>query len=237
MNRNLRQISRIWHPFYVLLAPIMLLMAIIACAGTPLDGSPIYTCPTAIPATALPTVLPGTATPIPLPTLVPPTPYVIMPPQDFYLGDAVFVGTSNSENSVRFRLQSVSSYPASPDPDGTARRIYTWQLEVKNIGTADYEIFPSIQMFLSEISTASGNLSGTWFATREAAEEANIPFDADVYTLNSGQTRSFRFAAYAPAGQATRFTLQLDPTVTSGSGTINWANQNNPYCSGDISDF
>jgi hypothetical protein len=162
---------------------------------------------------------------------------VIVPPQDFYLGDAVFVGTSSSENGVRFRLQSVSSYPASPDTDGTARRIYTWQLEVKNIGTADYEIFPSVQMFLSEITTASGNLSGTWFATREAAEAANVPFDADVYTLNSGQTRSFRFAAYAPAGQATRFTLQLDPTVTSSSGTINWANQSNPYCSGDISDL
>ena len=237
MNRNLRQTHHVWHPFYVMIAPIMMLMAIIACAGTPLAGSPIYTCPTAIPATALPTVLPGTATPIPLPTLVPPTPYVIMPPQDFYLGDAVFVGTSSSENGVRFRLQSASSYPASPDTDGTAQRIYTWQLEVKNIGTADYEIFPSTQMFLSEISAASGNLSGTWFATREAAEEANVPFDADVYTLNSGQTRSFRFAAYAPAGQAKRFTLQLDPTVTSGSGTINWANQNNPYCSGNISDL
>jgi hypothetical protein len=160
-----------------------------------------------------------------------------LPPADFFLGDAVFIGTSSSENGVRFRLQSVGSYPASPDLDGTARRIYTWQLEVKNIGTADYEIFPGIQMFLSEISTASENLSGTWFATREAAEEANVPFNADIYALNSGQTRSFRFAAYAPAGQAKRFTLQLDPTVTSGSGMINWANQSNPYCSGDISDL
>ena len=233
MNRNLRQTHHFWHPFYVLLAPIMILVAIIACAGTPLAGSPIYTCPTAIPQPTS-TVLAGTPMPTPLPQ---PTPYVILPPADFFLGDAVFVGTSNSENGVRFRLQTVSSYPASPDPDGTARRIYTWQLEVKNIGTADYEIFPSAQMFLSEVSTTSGNLSGTWFATREAAEEVNVLFDADVYTLNSGQTRSFRFAAYAPAGQAKRFTLQLDPTVTSGSGTINWANQSNPYCSGDISDL
>ncbi|MDQ7033414.1 MAG: hypothetical protein Q9P01_00845 [Anaerolineae bacterium] len=216
----------------MLVAPLLLLLAALACAGTPLAGSPIYTCPTPIPEPTS-TVLAGTPMPTPRPQS---TPYVMMPPQDFYAGDAVFVGTSSSENGVRFRLQSVASYPASPDTDGTARRVYIWQLEVKNIGTADYEVFPSAQMFLSEISTASGNLSGTWFATREAAEDIAVPFDADVYTLSSGQTRTFRFAAYAPAGQATRFTLQLDPTVTSGSGTINWTNQSNPYCSGDISD-
>ena len=72
---------------------------------------------------------------------------------------------------------------------------------------------------------------------REAADEANVPFDVDIYTLNSGQTRTFRFAAYAPTGQASRFTFQMDPTVTNGSGTINWTNQSNPYCSGDISDL
>lgn len=232
MNQRLRPI-RYGHFVYMLLAPIMMLLGILACAGTPLAGSPIYTCPTAIPQPTA-TVLAGTPMPTPRPQ---PTPYVILPPTDFYLGDAVFVGSSASENGVRFRLQSVSSSPTSPDTDGTARRIYTWQLEVKNIGTADYDIFPSVQMFLSEISTASGNLSGTWFATREAAEEINVPFDDDVYTLNPGQTRSFRFAVYGRTGQAKRFTLQLDPTVTSGSGTINWTNQSNPYCSGDISDL
>lgn len=234
-NTSLQAAQRkmLLRSIYVLVTPIFMILAILACAGTPLVGTPFYTCPTTIPQPTA-TVLAGTPIPTPLPQ---PTPYVILPPADFFLGDAVFVGTSSSENGVRFRLQSVSSYLASPNTDGTARRIYTWQLEVKNIGTVDYEIFPSAQMFLSEINTTSGNLSGTWFATREATEEINVPFDDDIYTLNPGQTRSFRFATYAPAGQVTRFTLQLDPTVTSGSGAINWANQSNPYCSGDISDL
>lgn len=232
MNRSQCQTSRVWHPFYVLLAPIMMVLAVLAC-GTPLAGSPVYSCPTPIPEPTS-TVLAGTPMPTPRPQ---PTPYIIMPPADFYVGDAVFVGSSTSENGVRFRLQNVTSYPASPDTDGTARRIYTWEIEIKNIGTADYEVFPGTQMFLSEISTASGNLSGTWFATREAADEANVPFDVDIYTLNSGQTRTFSFAAYAPTGQASRFTFQMDPTVTNGSGTINWTNQSNPYCSGNISDL
>lgn len=232
-NPSLKEVQRtmLLHSIYVLVIPIFMIFAILACAGTALMGSPAYTCPTPIPqATA--TVLAGTA----MPTLVPPTPYIILPPADFYVGDAIFVGSSSSENGVRFRLQNIMSYPASPDTNGDARNITSWQLEVKNIGTADYEIFPTAQMFLSEINTAYGTVNGVWPATREAADEAGVALDDDAYTLNSGEVRVFRFAAFIPAGQAARFTFQLDPTVSEGSAVMNWTNQTNPYCAGDISE-
>ncbi len=224
----------LWRWLYVLVAPTFMIFAVLACAGTPLAGLPIYTCPTSVPPTAMPTVLPGTATPIPLPTLPPPTPYVIMPPLDFYVGDAVFVGETTAPDRVRFRLQNIMSYPASPDADGLVRRVYAWQLEVRNLGNQAYEIFPALQMYLSEITTGAGNQLGAWGSTQAAADEAGVSIDNDAYSLTPNETRTFRFAAFAPSGSASRFTFTLDPTITSGSGTINWTNQHNPYCLGDI---
>ncbi|RMG74253.1 MAG: hypothetical protein D6711_09235 [Chloroflexi bacterium] len=226
------QRTMLLHLIDVLVAPVFMFFAVLACTGTPLTDTPVYICPTPVP---LPTstVLAGTPQPTPRPQ---PTPYVILPPTDFFVGDAVFIGTSVSENGVRFRLQSVGSQPASPDGNGEPRNVYTWQLEVKNIGTADYEVFPSAQMFLNEISTAYGDQTGVWSATREAADEAGVPFDDDAYRLDSGETRVFRFAAYGPVGQASRFAFQLDPTVSDGSEIVTWTNQNNPHCAGDIRD-
>lgn len=234
-NTSLQIVQRkmFLRSIYVLVIPIFMIFAILACVGTALTGSPAYTCPTSIPP-ATSTVLAGTAIPTPV---SPPTPYVILSPSDFYVGDAIFVGSSSSEHGVRFRLQNVMSYPASPDTHGDAQNITIWQLQVKNIGTADYEIFPTAQMFLSVINTAYGTVNGVWPATREAADEAGSPFDADVYTLTSGEVRVFRLVAFGPAGQVERFTFQLDPTVSEGSAVMNWMNQTNPYCAGDIDDL
>lgn len=144
--------------------------------------------------------------PIVLPTLAPPTitptPYIITPPQDFYLGDTAFVGGTSSPMRVRFRLQNAFAYPTSPDDDGTPRRIYAWQLEVKNAGSEDYEIFPALQMYLSEISAAWGTVNGEWGSAQAAADKAGLTIDNEVYTLAPGQTRIFRFAALAPAGNS-----------------------------------
>ncbi|MCI0750115.1 MAG: hypothetical protein L0Y32_06195, partial [Nevskiales bacterium] len=215
---------------YVLVAPIFMVFAALACAGTPLADAPVYTCPTAVPQPTA-TTLAGT----PSPTLPPPpTPYVITPPQPFYVGDAVFVGGATSPVRVRFRLQNVQSYAAPPGSDGAPRRVYAWQLEVRNAGTGDYQVFPAVQMVLSEVTTASGNIVGTWGSSQAAADAAALTIDNNVYTLARGQTRTFRFAAFAPAGTARRFTFTLDPTVTEGSSVITWTNQTNPYCSGDV---
>lgn len=241
---------------YVLVTPIFLIFAALACAGTPLVGTPLYTCPTPIPlptstlslthtppptsttlaGTATPTVA-ATFTPYPTMTVVPSvTPYVMEGSSDFFVGDAVYVGTSTSTNGVRFRLQNVLSQSAPPDANGEPRSVYSWQLEIKNIGTADYEIFPSAQMYLSEISTAYGDVSGIWPPTSEAAAEIGVTFDDELYVLAPGQTQVFHLAAFGPAGEAQGFTFQVDPTVSEGSDTITWVNQTNPYCSSDIVD-
>jgi hypothetical protein len=217
---------------YILVAPVFMIFAALACAGTPLAGSPVFTCPTPVPQ---PTVTTLAGTPMPTP-LAQPTPYVILPPAEFFVGDAVFIGSSGSANGVRFRLQNVSTQATSPSADGSARNIFAWQLEVKNIGLEVYEIFPSGQMVLSAITTVYGDEIGVWPATREAAIAIGATLDENVYTLHSGETRVFRFAAYGPAGQAARFAFMLDPTVSDGSSIMTWTNQANPDCAGDIVD-
>lgn len=215
---------------YVLVSPIFMIFAILACAGTPLLDIPTFTCPTVVPAAPLPTVLPGTATPIPVPTQIPSTPYIITAPQDFYVDDAVFVGNATSPLRVRFRLQNIQTYPATPAIDGTPRQIVSWQLHVKNVGTQDYEIFPALQMLVSEIETAYGTVTGTWGSTQAAGDDIGLTVDNDIYTLTPNQTRTFRFGAFAPAGTVSRFGFSLDPTTTDNQSVISWSNQSNPYC-------
>ena len=180
--------------------------------------------------TLQPTPLPGT--PIVIPTLGTPTPYptayVLQPPADFYVGDAVFVGTSASENGVRLRLLAVQTIPHGGEA------VVTWSLEVLNIGLEEYLVFPTAQMYLSAMQTTLGTETGVWPATREAADAIGVPFDPDVYALTPGMMRVFDFAAFAPAGDAAGFTFQLDPTVSEGSPVVTWVNQTNPYCAGDI---
>jgi len=215
----------------VLIAPLMLMLAALACAGTPLSAVPVYTCPTAIPQPTA-TVLPGTAIPIPLP---PPTPYQITPPQDFYVGDAIFIGVVGAPTRVRLRLQAVNS-SVGQDQHGQAVGLHVWQLEVRNLGSQDYTVFPAVQMYLHALQSTNGLQNGVWSASQEAAEQAQVPFDGELYTLAPNMTRVFTLAAFSPNGQAAGFTFVLDPTVTSGSATLTWRNQNNPFCIGDVAD-
>lgn len=197
----------------------MLSVATLAC-GTALHDVPVYVCPTEVP----PTILPGTPQP------PPPTPVVITPPQDFYAGDPVIVGTAGAPLRVQFRLLNAQSFAASPDEDGRPRRVYVWQLEVSNLGSEDYELFPALQMYLSTIATPAGEVTGAWGSSQAAADETGLTIDNDTAILLPGERRVFRLAAYGPAGTARRFTFTLDPTVTAGSGTITWVNATNPYC-------
>ena len=145
---------------YVLVAPVMLVFAALAC-GTIVTDTASYTCPTAIPQPTS-TVLAGT----PEPTLAPPpTPYTLAPPQDFYVGDAVFVGQPGAPLRLRFRLQNVQVQPAGSD------NLVTWRLEIRNLGSATYETVPVALMVITRITTANGDQTGIW-RTSEAAMTA-----------------------------------------------------------------
>jgi hypothetical protein len=215
------QRSMLLRSIYLLVAPLMLVFAALAC-GTIVTDIASYTCPTAVPqATA--TTLAGT----PIPTLPPPpTPYTITPPQDFYVGDAVFVGQSGAPLRLRFRLQKVQSQPA-----GT-RNLVTWRLEIRNLGSATYETVPVALMVITRINTASGEQTGTWRASEAAMEAAGFT-NENYDPLTPGSTRIYRLAAYIPAGTVRQFAYLLDG---DGGNRVTWVNQTNPDCSGDVAD-
>lgn len=220
------QRSMLLRSIYLLIAPIMLLFAVLAC-GTIVTDLASYTCPTAVPqATA--TTLAGT----PIPTLPPPpTPYTIMPPQDFYVGDAVFVGQSGAPLRLRFRLQNVQIQPAPP-LGGSPRNLVTWRLEIRNLGSTTYETIPIALMVITRINTASGEQTGTW-QTSEVAMAAAGFANENYDPLTSGSTRVYRLAAYIPVGSINQFAYLLDG---EGGNRITWVNAANPYCSGDVAD-
>lgn len=211
------------------LALILWTLAILAC-GTVVTDTPYYTCPTPIPPTTTsePTILPGT--PLPFPTLIPlpPTPYIITPPQDFYTGDAVLVGLPGAPLRLRFRLHSITSEPAPP-LNGEPRSLYTWALTITNLGEMDYETVPVALMSIRRVETSAGLLEGTWSPTQSAMQTAGFTQE-DYAPLIAGATRTYRFAAYAPAGTIHQFSYLLDG---AGDNRITWVNAPNPFCSGD----
>lgn len=215
------QRSMLLRSIYLLVAPVMLLFAVLAC-GTLVTDLASYTCPTTVPqATA--TTLAGT----PIPTQPPPpTPYTITPPQDFYVGDAVFVGQSGAPLRLRFRLQNVQSQPAG------SRTLVTWRLEIRNLGSVSYETIPVALMVITRITTANGEQTGTWQASEAAMAAAGFT-NENYDPLTPGSTRVYRLAAYIPAGSVNQFAYLLDG---DGGNRITWINTVNPYCFGDVAD-
>jgi hypothetical protein len=206
---------------YVLVAPVMLVFAALAC-GTIVTDMSYYTCPTPIPQPTV-TVLAGT----PEPTLAPPpTPFTLAPPQDFYVGDAIFVGQQGAPLRLRFRLQNVQVQPAGSD------NLVTWRLEIRNLGSATYETVPVALMVITRITTANGAVNGTWNTSESAMNMAGFT-NENYEALPPGATRVYRLAAYIPSGNVRQFAYLLDG---DGGNRITWANQSNPYCSGDVVD-
>ena len=219
--------TKIHRNFSMLLASLMLILAILAC-GTVVTDTPYYTCPTSIPPTAVPepTVLLGT--PLPFPTLIPlpPTPYSITPPQEFYVGDAVFVGQPGAPLRLRFRLQNVQIQPA------VSQNLVTWALEIHNLGSAAYETIPVALMVITQITTANGDHTGTWRTSDTAMTAAGFT-NENYDPLTPGSTHTYRLAAYIPAGSVRQFAYLLDG---DGGNHITWVNAANRYCSGDVAD-
>ncbi len=209
----------------LLITPLVLTLCLLAC-GTIVTETASYLCPTRLPPTAFPITV-GPGTPIVIPTLIPTsTPYRLFPPQDFYRGDAVFIGQPNAPLRLRFRLQSIQSQPALP------RTLYVWSLEIKNLGTTTYETIPVAQAMITQIRTASGDLDGSWLPTDKAMKAAG--FTQENYDpLLPGTTRVYRLAAYGPVGSMRRLAFRLDE---AGRNQITWINQANPLCVGDIAD-
>ncbi len=189
--------------------------------------------------------VPG-ATSTPRPTTTPyptPTPFVMRPPDEFYVGDAIYTGGFVSPISVRLRLLNIQTIAASPAV-GNPRSIVTWQMEVKNMGATSYDLFPAYQMYISTVTTPTGDVEGLWGASMDAVSEAGLSVVLDTVTLAPGETQTFTLAAYIPAGSPKRFTWALDPTSrptpstpgVPGSNLLVWTNTVNTVCTGDLAE-
>lgn len=231
----------------ILLCLLMLTLAALACTGTltGITGAPVYVCPTPVvlTPTPLPTFvpIPGYPTLVPFPTALPPptvTPYAIRPPAAFYRGDAVF---TRSPQSARFRLTNIYTVNT---PAG--RTVAVWQIEIRNLGGGNYDVFPAYQSYVSQLV---GGTTGTWGASSDAAIDAGLTLSYEAVGLAPGETRLFTLAALIPYGAAPdRVTFMLDPTTRPtpaspgdasrlpGSNALVWRTETNPYCGATIAD-
>lgn len=216
--------------FRLLIIPLLsILIAVLAC-GTVVTQTPYYVCPTAVPTPFIPppTPLPGTPRPLPTPFPIPPTPYVITPPQDFHIGDAVIVGQSSEPLRLRFRLLGTQSRLALSG----RQNLYTWQLEIRSVGSATYETIPVALMAITRVETAYGTETGTWHTSEAAMREAG--YTSENYdALMPDTTRVYRLAAYAPIGSISQMAYTLD--ADSGN-RITWMNSTNPTCNSNTAD-
>ena len=200
----------------MVLCPIYgLIFAALACGMVVMDTA-YYACPTQIPIPTV-TILPGTPLP---PILIPPTPYVITPPQDFYVDDAVFVGQQNAPLRLRFRLQNIMVQPTA------SGNLVTWEMEISNIGSLAYETVPPALMLITRITTVNGVQVGTWRTSETAMNMAGF-INENYDPILPATTRLYRLAAYIPSGTVSQFTYLLDG---EGNNRITWTNQRNPYC-------
>jgi hypothetical protein len=159
---------------------------------------------------------------------------------DYFVGDPVYALTANQR--IKFRVLEVQSLAAPPDAQGRLRSVYAWRLEVKNIGTAEYDLFPAAQMYVSEVmATPSGTLQGVWGPSLDAASIAGLTPTYDPAALMPGQTLTFSFAAFGPQGTAYRISYALDlttrgngPTQVPGANIVSWLNRVNTECTGEI---
>lgn len=188
---------------------------------------------------------PGSITATPRPTYTPwPTPTQYVRTNDYFLGDAIYTPRQPSGLQLRFRVTEIRDMPAAdPDRDGQLQSIYLWTVEIKNVGSVEYDVFPAGQMYVSTITLPSGgDLEGVWGASLAAAEEAGLTPNYEMTDLQPGQTKTFTLAAYGPRGTARRIAYVLDvtarggtmPTIVPGQNVVSWINEVNTICTGDI---
>ncbi len=190
---------------------------------------------------------PGSMTATPRPTYTPwptPTPYVRT--NDYFVGDAIYTSPQPSGLRLRFRVMDINDVPAAePDEDGQPRSIFVWTIEIKNVGSLEYDVFPAAQMYVSTITLPGGiEMEGVWGASQAAAEEVGLPSDIVITDIQPGETKIFTLAAYGPRGTARRIAYALDttgrdpgnPTQVPGRNIVSWINEVNTICSGDIAE-
>ncbi|MBN2469632.1 MAG: hypothetical protein JXN59_02815 [Anaerolineae bacterium] len=188
---------------------------------------------------------PGPVFPTPRPTYTPwPTPTQYVRTNDYFVGDAIYTPVQPSGLRLRFRVMEIRDMPAAaPDGQGQPQSVVTWTLEVKNVGSVEYDLFPAGQMYVSTVTLPTGyDVDGVWGASIAAAEEAGFPPNYELADIQPGETKTFTLAAYTPRGTPRRISYVLDvtaraeglPTVVPGQNVVSWINEVNTICTGEI---
>ncbi len=188
-----------------------------------------------------PCCLPGPVYPTPVPTYTPyPTPTLYVRTNDYFLGDPIY---TSGTLRVRFRVTRITGQSTTvTDLQGRPQNAYVWQIEIKNLGSVEYSVFPAGQMYVSQIVTSGGGtVDGVWGASLEAAKAAGVTTNYDPVGLQPGQTQTFTLAAFGPVGTAYRLSYAMDtsergsgPTQVPGTNIVSWVNAVNTVCEGNI---
>jgi hypothetical protein len=92
---------------------------------------------------------------------------------------------------------------AEPDRDGRLQSIYLWTVEIKNVGSVEYDVFPAAQMYVSTITLPTGaDLDGVWGASLAAAEEAGLTPNYEATDIRLNETKTFTLAASSPSARS-----------------------------------
>jgi hypothetical protein len=163
---------------------------------------------------------------------------------DYFVGDAIYTGEQPSGLRLHFRVTDIRGMDAvEPDADGQPRSIFVWDLEVTNVGSVEYDLFPAGQMYVSTVTLPGGvEVEGVWGASTGAALEAGFTPQYDMTDIQPGETKTFTLAAYGPRGTARRIAYVLDvtarqggiPTIVPGQNIVSWINEVNTICTGEI---
>lgn len=188
---------------------------------------------------------PGSITPTPRPTYTPwPTPTQYVRTNDYFVGDAIYTPHQPSGLQLRFRVTDIREMPAAePGRDGQLQSVYLWTVEIKNIGSVEYDVFPAGQIYVSTITLPGGmETEGVWGASLAAAEEAGLTPNYEMTDIQPDETKTFALAAYGPRGTARRIAYVLNvtarggtmPTIVPGQNVVSWINEVNTICTGEI---
>jgi hypothetical protein len=236
---------------YAIVIPMDVVAATISVYASDVPGSMQYYSVVRVTYDIYPTLIPppsdapGSITPTPRPTYTPwPTPTQYVRTNDYFVGDAIYTSEQPSGLRLRFRVTGIHDLPAAkPDEEGQLQTIFLWTVEIKNIGSIEYDVFPAAQMYVSTI-TLSGrsDLDGVWGASLAAAEEAGLTPNYEATDIQLGETKIFTLAAYGPRGTARRISYALDtsardgvnPTAVPGRNIVSWINEVNTICTGEI---
>ena len=171
---------------------------------------------------------PATTTPYPTPT-----PYVVT--ENYEMGSDVFI---DGDLRLRFRIENPQIVPLNE-----RQQVVTWQIQVENRGDLPYSTLPGAQVFVSSLLVDEVEQEGIWYASAEAARQANITLDSDaldVVTLERRDRLSLTLASLTPIGDVHKIGWVLDPysggigSGLVGGNTAIWVNERNPeICSGN----